>query len=276
MEDGRYEVSLPWLDNHLPLPTNRQLAEKRLKSTIKSLEQKQSLEGYQNVFKEWLEEDIIEPVEISKLDDHDCHYLPHRAVFKENSTTRIRPVFDASAKEKGSISLNDCLQKGPNYIESIPGILNRFRLGKFGVIADIRKAFLQIELDPEDRKYLRFLWHEDGDSEKLRIFQHKRVVFGVTCSPFLLGATIKYHIEQVPEHLRPTAEKLKVSMYVDNCVTSLEQKSDLEEFIENSKEIFSSAKFDLRGWQFNQEFSDNSPSAHTEESEEIVSVLGLR
>lgn len=35
------------------------------------------------------------------------HYLTHRLTIKENSTTRIRPVFDAS-KQKGSSSLNDC------------------------------------------------------------------------------------------------------------------------------------------------------------------------
>ena len=42
-------------------------------------------------------------------------------------------------------------------------------------MADIRKAFLQIEINPEDRDYLRFLWVVDG---RLKIFRHKRVVFG--------------------------------------------------------------------------------------------------
>lgn len=36
-EDGRYEVSLPWLDGHSPLPTNYNTAVKRLQSTFKKL-----------------------------------------------------------------------------------------------------------------------------------------------------------------------------------------------------------------------------------------------
>ncbi|XP_035224792.1 uncharacterized protein LOC118197394 [Stegodyphus dumicola] len=144
--EGRYQVSLPWLEGHEVLPDNRLLAEKRLKSCVKNLQSKNCLKEYENIFNEWAEEGIIESVEDKKTEN--CHYLPHRAVIKESSTTKIRPVFDASAKERNGVSLNDCLEKGPNYLELIPSILNRFRLGKYGVISDIHKAFLQIGVCP--------------------------------------------------------------------------------------------------------------------------------
>ncbi|GFW10189.1 integrase catalytic domain-containing protein [Trichonephila clavipes] len=44
---------------------------------------------------EWENEDIIEKVESHQEIDEE-HYLPHRPVFKENSTTKVRPVFDGS------------------------------------------------------------------------------------------------------------------------------------------------------------------------------------
>ncbi|XP_055950987.1 uncharacterized protein LOC129985100 [Argiope bruennichi] len=252
------------------------IAERRLKGTIKILQAKNLLESYEDVFHEWLKEEIIEPVDITRLDDLLCTYLPHRTVIKENSTTKIRPVFDASAKQKNELSLNSCLEKGPNLVELIPSILNRFRLGAFGIIADIKKAFLQISISDKDREYLRFLWFESGDPDKLKIYRHKRVVFGINASPFLLGATILYHLDHVPEHLQGVAKKLKTSMYVDNCVTSLDSIEEVEAFIEHSKEIMMSAKFDLREWRFNKDKStfhrtgEKSP-AH----EENVSVLGL-
>lgn len=62
----------------------------------------------------------------------ESYYLPHRHVIKNNSTTKIRPVFDASAIEKNGLSLNQCLETGPNLIEQIPNILLRFRQYKFG------------------------------------------------------------------------------------------------------------------------------------------------
>ncbi|XP_015914024.2 uncharacterized protein [Parasteatoda tepidariorum] len=158
--EGRYEVSLPWLEVHPELPDNRNLAEKRLKSCVKALQKRNCLHEYENVFRDWVAEKIIEPVDSEELTKDKGHYLPHRPVFKENSTTKIRPVFDASAKERNSVSLNDCVEKGPNNLELIPKLINRFRQGKFGVISDIRRAFQQINVAPSDKKFLRFLWRE--------------------------------------------------------------------------------------------------------------------
>ncbi|GFT12172.1 uncharacterized protein TNCV_219881 [Trichonephila clavipes] len=73
-----------------------------------------------------------------------------------SATTKIRPVFDASAREKGKPSLNDCLYKGVNLIELIPDILDRFRIYPVGIVADIEKAFLMLSVAPKDRDYLRF------------------------------------------------------------------------------------------------------------------------
>ncbi|GFU37020.1 integrase catalytic domain-containing protein [Trichonephila clavipes] len=108
---------------------------------------------------DWKKEGIIEKIaqDEPKIGGK-FHYLPHRLVFKENSTTKICPAFDGSAHQRKSGSLNDCVEKRPNLIEMIRAILNRFRLGKIGVISDIRKAFLQISLHENDMNFLPFLW----------------------------------------------------------------------------------------------------------------------
>jgi len=104
---------------------------------------------YEEVLEVWLRTGIIEEVPMSQRDEG--HYLSHRPVVKENSTTKLRPVFDASAQEHGRLSLNQCLEKGTNSIETIPAIILRFRLHQVGVIADIKRAFLQVSLGKEDR-----------------------------------------------------------------------------------------------------------------------------
>ncbi|GFT16231.1 uncharacterized protein TNCV_318361 [Trichonephila clavipes] len=158
-------------------------------------------------------------------------------------------------------------------VELIPTIVNKFRLRKFGITADIEKAFLQIGLQEKDRPFLRFLWWENGDKEKTKIYQHKRVVFGITSSPFLLGATLEYHLKQVSGHLQLTAQKLLESFYVDNCLTSVDNAEDIERFMLKSKEILSLAKFNLRGW-VHTGVSEAEKGTLLEE-EKKVPVLGL-
>ncbi|GFV20613.1 integrase catalytic domain-containing protein [Trichonephila clavipes] len=145
------------------------------------------------------------------------------AVFEDNSTTKVRPVFDGSAKTKNSVSINDCLEKGPNLIEMIPAILNRVRWLKIGVISDIKQAFLQIALSEADRDVLRFIWWREGDPHNMVYYRHGRVVFGISCRPFLLAAVLNYVLDQAEE-----LEKDTWNIFVGNRVREIQLLSDPE------------------------------------------------
>ncbi|KAJ8914063.1 hypothetical protein NQ315_017584 [Exocentrus adspersus] len=268
--DGRYVVKLPWSHDHPTLSNNLAVAKRRLDSTIKKLKSSDLMEKYDLIFKEWLDESIIERVD-EPCGTEGVYYLPHRPVIKENSlTTKIRPVFDASSNEKGSPSLNQCLEVGPNLITIIPTVLLGFRADKLGVVSDIKKAFLQIAVHEEDRDYLRFLW-VDNDG-RIQIFRHRRVVFGVSSSPFLLGATIDHHLSKCRKNWTKqksysleTIDQLAKSFYVDNCLTSVPNEDALQRFIKESSYLMDEAKMDLRGWEF----------SHGNSATKTVPVLGL-
>ncbi|UYV69289.1 hypothetical protein LAZ67_6003135 [Cordylochernes scorpioides] len=148
--EGRYEVALPLVQDKERIPSNRDLAENQQSSERRKLEEVGNMNEYGQIFEEWMKQGIIEYAREDKLDG--VHYLPHRPVYKRNSqTSRIRPVFNASARKRGKLSLNDCLDKGPNLIEIIPRLLNKFRKYEVGVSSDIEKAFLQIGIKEEDR-----------------------------------------------------------------------------------------------------------------------------
>ncbi|XP_055936577.1 uncharacterized protein LOC129966192 [Argiope bruennichi] len=269
--EGRYIVSLPWIHDHPPLPDGRKLAERRLNSCIKALERVEKLADYDDVFQDWQNEGIIEEVDPMQEIKEGQHFLLHHPVFKENSTTKVRPVFDGSAKEKNTPSINDCLEKGPNLVELIPSLINRFRVEKYGVISDIKKAFLQIGLQERDRPYLRFLWKDRRKDGNIKILQHKRVVFGISSSPFLLGATLELHLKNAPDHLKETAQQLMRSFYVDNCVFSVNRREELARFISESQALLSTAKFELRGW----EHSPTEDKTEERQEDRKVPVLGL-
>ena len=85
------------------------------------------------------------------------HYIPHHAVVNPSkTTTKVRVVYDASAKTKQeNKSLNDCLYRGPVLLQDLIGIL---RLNKVAIVADIEKAFLQIGLNETQKDVTRFFW----------------------------------------------------------------------------------------------------------------------
>ena len=125
--NGRYKVSMPWIQGHKPLHDNLNLAKKRLDNIMNKLEKDGYCNEYDQVFQEWLKEGIIEEVNDSEIGTS-VHYLPHRDVVKLSSTTtKLRPVFDASTKEKDDLSLNHCLEKGINLLTLIPSLLINFR-----------------------------------------------------------------------------------------------------------------------------------------------------
>ena len=111
--------------------------------------------------------------------------------------TKLWIVYDASARSGGP-SLNDCLYTGPNFGQSILDLLLRLRVHPIVLVGDIEKAFLMIFVTPHDRDVLRFLWIKNVSDQPPEIIalRFTRVVFGVSTSPFLLNATIDYHLEQ--------------------------------------------------------------------------------
>ena len=175
------------------------------------------LSDYDAVMKEQLRQGMIEemPSPQRKLHDH-IHYLPHHGVVRQDkATTKLRIVYDASAKTTGP-SLNECLYTGPSFDQSIFDILVRFRLHRVVVIGDIEKAFLMVSMNEEDRDALRFLWVRDirEKTPEVTVYRFTRVTFGVSSSPFLLNATIRHHMESYKEQDPEFVEKFLSSIYV--------------------------------------------------------------
>jgi hypothetical protein len=128
----RYSVGLPWRESHDPLPTNYDLSLKRMKGQIKRLSKDPELLGeYDSIIKAQQEAGIIERVSSSNCvsSASKVHYIPHQAVVRKDAkTTKVRIVYDASAKtQKSGVSLNDCLHAGPSLNPLSFDILLRFR-----------------------------------------------------------------------------------------------------------------------------------------------------
>ena len=160
-DKGQYEVCLPWKESHPPLTSNYELCHRRLNRLYKRLKQDpERLHEYDAVIKDQLSKGVIEVVQNPNgACENRINYLPHHAIVRsDKETTKLRMVYDASARDNGP-SLNDCLYTGPKFGQNILEILLRFRIHNVALIGDVEKAFLMISVSASDRDVLRFLWY---------------------------------------------------------------------------------------------------------------------
>ena len=159
------------------------------------------------------------------------NYLSHPPVIcNDREASKIRVAFDASAIFKYEKSLNDVLDPGTCLLPLLLNILLRLRTGKIGLIADIKQAFIQIEVISEHRDYLRFMWFDDTFKRhpELISLRFTRVLFGLTCSPFLLNGTVKSHLLKYIQFtaIKEFVGKLLHNIYVDDSVNSFDKLND--------------------------------------------------
>ena len=277
-EDGRYQVTWPWKEECHSLPTNYELAMGRLRSFVNRLTRNpEHLTKYDAVIQDQLHKGIIEIVPDEESANTLKHYIPHpEIVTPEKTTTKLRIVFDASARtRKENQSLNESLHCGPIILEDLCGLLMRFRLNKVALIADVEIAFHQVGLQPEDRDATRFLWLKDATKPTLennvQALRFTRVPIGMISGPFLLAATVKYHLNKANT---PAAKKISENMYVDNMVTGIATSEQAVEFYKEAKSLFQSSSMNLCEWASNSnQFLQNIPESDRT-SGDTMKVLG--
>jgi hypothetical protein len=129
----------------------------------------------------------------------------------------------------------------------------RFRSYQIALTADIEKAFLMVSVEEGDRDVLRFLWVNDvnADEFEIRPLRFTRVVFGVCSSPFLLNATIRFHLEQYQSLHTELLQKLINSFYVDDVVTGAATEEEAFQLYTDSKKILKDGASNLRKFRTN-------------------------
>ena len=197
-------------------------------------------------------------------------------VKKESAIVGI--VYDCSCRKSPKLpSLNDCLESTPPILNDLTSILVRFRIHSYAVTTDIEKAFLHIGLDAEDRDATRFLWPSNisNPESPLSTYRFKSVLFGATCSPFILSATILKHLEN-DKRVR-AADVIERDVYVDNVLSSFENESDILTYFTESRRLMTSAGMNLRSWTSNSEALRAQAAWNgVLDSDVIVKILGMR
>ncbi|XP_060573569.1 uncharacterized protein LOC132731405 [Ruditapes philippinarum] len=212
---------------------------------------------------------------MEKVQNSGNHFIPHHVVITpQNSTTKLRIVYDASAKISPELkSLNECLFRGPVSLQGLCGLLMRFRLHRVAMVADIEKAFLQVGLQEPERDVTRFFWIKDTKRpspfpNNNEIYRFCRKPFGIISSPFLLSSTIEAHLNTY------CTEHMKRDIYVDTIITGASSDEQAIDLYKEAKRMFKDASMNLREWSSSSEKVNSLIPEVDRSTETETKVLG--
>ena len=164
-KDGYFELPLPFKEDDVILPNNRHMAHKLLgRLRHRLLKDERYRKDYCNFMQEVITKGyaVKVPADEVSREDGRVWYIPHHGVYHPRKPGKIRVVNNCSAMYKGDV-LNRHLLQGPDLINSLVGVLLRFRQERHAFTCDIQAMFHQVRVRPEDQDYLRLLWWENGD-----------------------------------------------------------------------------------------------------------------
>lgn len=142
-KDGRFVVRLS-LRTNIPLGGSREQALKRLEALERRLQRDAQLKEAYCMFLDEYEQkghmSRISSIDVAQAKE--VFFIPHQAVIRPDSiTTKVRVVFDASAKTSTEHSLNEKLLSGSNLQKDLFKILLRFRTYQYVLTADIAQMY---------------------------------------------------------------------------------------------------------------------------------------
>jgi len=166
-------------------------------------------------------------------------------VFTPERTTKVRLVYDSSLKGHDGLSINDHLEKGPTFINSLLDVLAAWRWNEVAFTGDVRKMFNQVLVHPDDQVYHRFLWRSKT-TDSPTVYQWLRLNF--------------------PE----ATKEVQDHVYVDDIGGSRETTSKAKQITNDIDAILKKGHFQIKAWHSNQAGIDQS------NGERYTDLLGLR
>ena len=107
-------------------------------------------------------------------------------------------------------------------MNSLTGVLSRFRKERIAMVANVEAMFHQIKVDPSHVNALRFLWWENGDLSKEPIVCQMLVhLFGAAASPNCANFSLRQTAVEFGDLCKPVIFSIiNNNFYVDDCFVS--------------------------------------------------------
>jgi hypothetical protein len=249
--EGHYEVPMLWKNSSCVLPNNRVAAEKRFTTLTKKLSRDSELESrYSSVMQGYINKGYarkMNPDEIDNITER-TWYLPHHSVINPKKPAKVRVVFDAAATYKGT-SLNNSLLTGPDLLNSLFGVLQRFRTKPIAIVGDITDMFYQVKVPVQDSDSLRFLWKDNiRSNDAPDVYKMDVHIFGAKDSPCCANYALRRVADDSLSSSAVVKEAILKNFYMDDLLKSVDDVDSACNLVCEVNECLSARGFKIRKW----------------------------
>lgn len=244
--NGQFVVNIPLLDSPSRLGDSREYALHRFLALEKRFLRNPRLKEMYVKFME--EYKLMGHMSLVTSPKHVSYFLPHHGVVNESSsTTKLRVVFNGSAKTDSGVSFNDLQYTGPNLQDELVSILLRFRQHNVVLCADVEKMYRMVLVEPSQRSLQKVLWRSNDD-EDIQEYELNTVTYGTKSAPYLAIRCLKQlGLESLESHPRAAQIILK-DFYVDDMLSGAGTREEAIELGNEISTILKSGCMHLRKW----------------------------
>lgn len=285
-EAGRYVVQHPFNERRHELGDSREMALRRFLNLERKLDRQPELkEQYSQFIREYQQLGHMREVQVDhKEDPGSVYYLPHHCILRPTSaTTKLRVVFDGSAKSSSGVSINDVLMTGPTIQNDLFAILLRFRGFQYVFTLDIPKMFRQVDVHPQDTKYQRIFWRYNRE-EPVTVQELATVTYGLAPSPFQATMALKQTAVDHQDEFPGAVKVIEKGTYMDDILTGADSIAAACQLQQEVTGLLAKGCFDAHKWCANhpdilQDVPDalrgNSFEVTDDNSKTTVKTLGV-
>ena len=204
----------------------------------------------------------------------DYYYLPVLAA--KGKKRWLRLVFDASRRQGGFPSMNDCLDKGPDrFMNNLLSVVVGFRNGRVGCAADIKKFHNRVRLFLKDIHMQRFLWRGLQTDKPPKTYAVVRNNFGVKPANCIATSALHKSADKFSEIYPVASKEVKEQTYVDDALIAARNKEEAIVKTRQFDEILDHADMPNKGWLYSGDESNALPIGADAVGEKDDRVLGL-
>ncbi|XP_045517137.1 uncharacterized protein LOC123709686 [Pieris brassicae] len=274
--NGKYKVRLPLKDNFKEsLGLSKPMAVAQFHSLERKLaKQPKTARQYKDFINEY--KDLGHMSFIENKGPEIGYYLPHHCVTREHSeTTKLRVVFNGSAKTSTGLSLNDVMYTGPNLQQDLQSLILKWRRFRYVYTADVEKMFRNIDIFECDRKMQRIIWR-NSQGRPLQEYELTTVTYGTKAAPFLAMMTLKQLAMDERPRFPRAAEITEQAFYTDDLIYGAHSIEEGCSMVTELQDLLQSGGFTLRKWASNEPriLKEISEKINRDQNQQIFTFKG--